>query len=201
MPKGIKGFLKGWKAKKGMAHWRFKDGRKKPCLTCKKIITAPYPRNCRNCWRKSMLGKIPENCVNTGRTRFKKGSIAWNKGIEWKEMQGKNNPSYIHGKTRPLARKNCILSGPDCWKKRLIQRVYESNILKHGELTCNYCEERIDFGKDTIDHVIPTSRGGRDIFENIVIACFSCNSSKRDKLLSEWPGNKKKNGGCKNFLQ
>ena len=48
---------------------------------------------------------------------------------------------------------------------------------------CVYCG-----GKATcIDHIWPISRGGLDIDANKVSACTSCNSSKRDRLLTAWP--------------
>jgi hypothetical protein len=48
---------------------------------------------------------------------------------------------------------------------------------------CIYCGsvERLGY-----DHLVPTSRGGPDIPENVVMACRSCNSSKGDKGLYEW---------------
>ncbi|HVI57509.1 MAG TPA: HNH endonuclease [Luteimonas sp.] len=43
---------------------------------------------------------------------------------------------------------------------------------------CLYCGR--DFGRQllTRDHVKPLSQGGRDIWENVVSACFHCNSRK-----------------------
>lgn len=38
----------------------------------------------------------------------------------------------------------------------------------------------------TVDHVVPLNRGGQHAEGNLVPACRSCNSSKRDKLLIEW---------------
>lgn len=49
---------------------------------------------------------------------------------------------------------------------------------------CFYCN--CDLEKYTIDHVIPVSRGGSNLIENIVICCSYCNLSKGYKLLSEW---------------
>jgi 5-methylcytosine-specific restriction endonuclease McrA len=51
------------------------------------------------------------------------------------------------------------------------------------ETICAYCKSRL---ADTIDHVVPIARGGRDAPDNVVPACKSCNSSKNAKLLSEW---------------
>jgi 5-methylcytosine-specific restriction endonuclease McrA len=38
---------------------------------------------------------------------------------------------------------------------------------------------------DTIDHVVPRSRGGGHTWENCVAACRMCNSKKADRLLGE----------------
>ena len=51
---------------------------------------------------------------------------------------------------------------------------------------CYYCQTKVG---DTyhVDHVVPLSRGGTNGVENIVIACPSCNQSKKDKMPHEWP--------------
>jgi 5-methylcytosine-specific restriction endonuclease McrA len=46
---------------------------------------------------------------------------------------------------------------------------------------CAYCPARAD----TIDHVVPRSRGGRHEWANVVAACARCNHRKGDRLLSE----------------
>ena len=59
---------------------------------------------------------------------------------------------------------------------------------------CTYCDKPIEAKTSIGDHVIPLSRGGSHTVDNLVPACLSCNSSKCDKLLSEWtqPGHGKK---------
>lgn len=57
-----------------------------------------------------------------------------------------------------------------------------------GGRVCAYCDETE--GPFVLDHIIPRSRGGtRDLY-NLTVACWRCNSSKRDRLLSEWSGRK-----------
>jgi 5-methylcytosine-specific restriction endonuclease McrA len=46
---------------------------------------------------------------------------------------------------------------------------------------CAYCSARAD----TIDHVLPRSRGGRHEWTNVVAACARCNHGKGDRLLNE----------------
>jgi CRISPR/Cas system Type II protein with McrA/HNH and RuvC-like nuclease domain len=38
----------------------------------------------------------------------------------------------------------------------------------------------------TVDHVVPASRGGTNMIDNLVAACRACNSYKGDLLLGEW---------------
>ncbi len=46
---------------------------------------------------------------------------------------------------------------------------------------CQYCNARAE----SIDHVVPTSRGGEHVWENVVASCRRCNSAKEDRLLHE----------------
>ena len=57
-------------------------------------------------------------------------------------------------------------------------------ILQSYQFSCYYCGR--DDVKMTIEHVIPISRGGNHTKENVVPACGSCNSSKRERLIDEW---------------
>lgn len=46
---------------------------------------------------------------------------------------------------------------------------------------CLYCGERPPRQHLTRDHVKPTSKGGADIWENVVTACYHCNSRKANR--------------------
>jgi 5-methylcytosine-specific restriction endonuclease McrA len=52
--------------------------------------------------------------------------------------------------------------------------------LRDGQ-SCQYCGNPAD----SIDHVIPRSRGGQHVWDNVVAACRRCNSQKRDRMLHE----------------
>lgn len=47
---------------------------------------------------------------------------------------------------------------------------------------CQYCGAT---GKLTLDHVVPRSRGGPSVWENVVTSCAPCNLRKGDRLLDE----------------
>jgi len=46
---------------------------------------------------------------------------------------------------------------------------------------CQYCGATAE----NIDHVIPRSRGGEHVWENVVAACRPCNTRKEDRYLQE----------------
>jgi hypothetical protein len=55
-------------------------------------------------------------------------------------------------------------------------------VTRHASGPCVYC------GKPacTVDHVRPLTRGGEEHEGNLVPACMSCNTSKGNRLLTEW---------------
>ena len=56
--------------------------------------------------------------------------------------------------------------------------------LKHGVFgPCAYCGTWI---ANSVDHVLPLSRGGTDDPSNIVSACYDCNFDKKDRTPEEW---------------
>lgn len=57
----------------------------------------------------------------------------------------------------------------------------KKGVLDRDKRTCVYC----GMPGDTIDHVFPRSRGGRDTWENMACACRSCNHGKADRTPEE----------------
>ena len=47
---------------------------------------------------------------------------------------------------------------------------------------CVYCGSA---GRLTLDHVVPRSRGGDSVWENVVTSCAPCNLRKADRLVEE----------------
>jgi 5-methylcytosine-specific restriction endonuclease McrA len=56
-----------------------------------------------------------------------------------------------------------------------------AGVLRRDGRRCAYCGKRAD----TIDHVVPRSRGGAHTWDNCVAACRLCNSRKADRLIEE----------------
>lgn len=59
--------------------------------------------------------------------------------------------------------------------------VSRRGVLRRDMHRCLYCGR----SANTIDHVQPKSRGGKDTWENLVACCLKCNNAKGDKTLSE----------------
>lgn len=56
-----------------------------------------------------------------------------------------------------------------------------TGVLNRDHRTCGYCGS---YGT-TVDHVIPTSKGGRNTWANTVTACNVCNQLKGDRTPAE----------------
>ena len=61
----------------------------------------------------------------------------------------------------------------------------KQNVFKRDEFKCVYCG-KADIRLLTIDHVIPTSKGGKNKWDNVVTACKRCNNEKSDLDIEEW---------------
>jgi len=56
-------------------------------------------------------------------------------------------------------------------------------IFARDGFACVYCGAKQDLA---CDHIIPVSKGGSSVAENLATACKPCNSSKRDQALDRW---------------
>ncbi|HAY43945.1 MAG TPA: HNH endonuclease [Micrococcaceae bacterium] len=93
-----------------------------------------------------------------------------------------DDDSPVRGTDRELPRPTVIVL------KRYVRRPYRNmihvtrrGVLRRDHFRCAYCGKNAN----TIDHVIPRSRGGQNTWENLVAACLSCNSRKADKMLAQ----------------
>jgi len=55
------------------------------------------------------------------------------------------------------------------------------NVLTRDNFSCQYCGEKKLMRELNYDHVIPRSQGGKTTWENIVMACYPCNSRKQNR--------------------
>ena len=56
-----------------------------------------------------------------------------------------------------------------------------SSLFARDRMICLYCGEACRRAELTRDHVQPVSRGGRDVWQNVVTACWRCNVRKGNR--------------------
>jgi len=64
-----------------------------------------------------------------------------------------------------------------------IRRISRRVLFARDGWQCAYCGS--DSHRLTLDHVVPRSRGGASVWENVVASCAPCNHRKGDRLLEE----------------
>ncbi len=59
------------------------------------------------------------------------------------------------------------------------------NVFLRDAFGCQYCGQGFDTHDLTFDHLVPRSRGGRTVWENVVTACAGCNLRKGNRTPRE----------------
>ena len=63
-------------------------------------------------------------------------------------------------------------------KPKTTIRFSKSNVFLRDQYTCAYCGTGLEKKDCTLDHILPSSHGGKTTFENTVTACGPCNAKK-----------------------
>ena len=83
-----------------------------------------------------------------------------------------------------------VVDGETEMKKFKAPALTNSGLFQRDLHLCAYCGMRYSSSELTRDHVYPVSKGGKDIWMNVVTACKTCNSMKGNIL----PGQSLPNG-------
>ncbi|ACB53707.1 hypothetical protein cce_4359 [Crocosphaera subtropica ATCC 51142] len=67
-----------------------------------------------------------------------------------------------------------------------IPKIVRTSVYERDDYTCQYCQMKVDNHQLTIEHIMPVIKGGIDDIRNYITGCRSCNSSKKDKLLTDF---------------
>ena len=59
------------------------------------------------------------------------------------------------------------------------------NVFLRDAFTCQYCGGAYRTEELTFDHIVPRSRGGRTLWDNVVTACEPCNLKKGHRSLRQ----------------
>lgn len=64
-------------------------------------------------------------------------------------------------------------------------RLNRRNLFARDDNRCQYCGKRFITSELSIDHVVPSCRGGETTWENVVCACVKCNVRKGGRTPAE----------------
>jgi len=67
--------------------------------------------------------------------------------------------------------------------RSLIPRPFMTVVFERDNFSCVYCNSDRDL---SVDHLIPESRGGKSVVENLACCCRACNLEKSDRTPEEW---------------
>ena len=116
------------------------------------------------------------------------GLYSFEEWVDYSEEQLRgtaNGHRYIHSPNLTVLLPEVILLGVfNGFIRRDVHFSRRNLFLRDGH-QCQYCGKHPSKQELSIDHVIPRSRGGKDTWENLVIACQKCNVRKGDRTPEE----------------
>ncbi|GMU43343.1 MAG: HNH endonuclease [Xanthomonadales bacterium] len=109
---------------------------------------------------------------------YVRGAVSWTLGQPCLTVHGGHNrdrgeQSLIHLHPIVASRSRARTPGGDPAPALTNQALFARD--RH---LCMYCGQQHLRSELTRDHVVPLSRGGRDVWENVVCACLPCNVRK-----------------------
>lgn len=143
-----------------------KDGLRNECKYCRNVKTRHKYKN-EDYFRDSESIRAAKNYIKN-RDYILNRTKQWSKNnLDKKVEQRHRRQARLYGQIEFDLPKNFIK----------ILREKQNN-------TCFYCSK--SEVKLTVEHMMPLSRGGKHCFNNVILACTTCNFSKHNKTLSEW---------------
>lgn len=114
---------------------------------------------------------------------YAKGLIGWTLGEPFRVLHGGRN--RITGSQSHLEIHPVISVRGTPWAKWRTPSLTNAALFRRDGNLCMYCGRSFRDHELTRDHILPTSRGGLDIWRNTTACCKRCNSHKGDKTPEE----------------
>jgi 5-methylcytosine-specific restriction endonuclease McrA len=109
-------------------------------------------------------------------------TVDWQEAIKYMILEKANvlawHDNWIVHSARWETPVPSILMLRDYMKPKTTIRFSRANVYLRDKYVCQYCYTKLDKKDCTLDHVLPTSKGGKSVFENTVTACSPCNAGK-----------------------
>jgi 5-methylcytosine-specific restriction endonuclease McrA len=110
--------------------------------------------------------------------------VSWTYGEE--VMQVRGGHSRLNGERTVLTLNSIMACKGKVFDKTRKEAPLTNNALfKRDQNVCLYCGKLFKKCDLSRDHVLPASRGGQDLWSNVVTACRRCNARKGNSLLDE----------------
>ena len=61
----------------------------------------------------------------------------------------------------------------------------KKNIFLRDNYRCAYCKKELSNNNITVDHIIPSSKGGKNTWTNLITSCDTCNRKKGNRTPEE----------------
>jgi 5-methylcytosine-specific restriction endonuclease McrA len=96
--------------------------------------------------------------------------------------------SYIYGMTKKMLTRSDTYKGHTHPKYRwfetdkLREIFFRSCLYERDNGLCGLCGEPICYSEMHVDHILPKSLGGPNLWDNFQIACPSCNCAKGNRV-------------------
>ena len=81
--------------------------------------------------------------------------------------------------------KRGVIMPVKCWNGKRA-RIKKRQMMDKQNGICPYCYREMSYEEATFDHIIPTSEGGPDTVDNIVLCCDSCNNERGNKDINKF---------------
>lgn len=119
--------------------------------------------------------------VESAATAKSKGQILWEMGSVAATLRGgiQNNGE------QSILDLPSIIAVDGCVVEKQVPNITNEILFSRDGFMCLYCGHRFTTRELSRDHVIPQSRGGKNVWENCVTACRKCNGFKGDKTPEE----------------
>lgn len=112
---------------------------------------------------------------------YARGAVAWTLGDPCLEIHGGINRA---SSTQSIVRLHPIIASRGHSRAHVLDptpALSNQALFARDQSLCLYCGREFSRTALTRDHVQPVSKGGRDIWENVVSACIHCNSRKGNR--------------------
>jgi len=111
-----------------------------------------------------------------------KDQVIWSLGETLRTVRGGYNKQ---GTQSLLALPSIIACDGRVEDMRFTPPLTNNLLFARDQHLCMYCGEAFRSKDLSRDHIVPTSRGGKDIWTNCVTACRRCNNRKGNSMLEE----------------